>query len=48
MARRTDQRPQYAMRAIIACLVGAKATDTDERIRVVTAALAALGVRVAL
>lgn len=46
MARRSDQRPQYTTRAIVAALVSAKASDTDERIRVVTAALAALGVEV--
>ena|SRR6478609_7491200 len=46
MARRSDQRPQYTTRAIVAALVSAKASDTDERIRVVSAALAALGVEV--
>lgn len=33
-------------RAIIAALVSAKATDTDERIRILTTALAPLGVEV--
>jgi len=46
MAKRSEQRPQSTTRAIVAALVSAKAIDTDERIRVLTAALAALSVEV--
>ena len=46
MAQRSEQRPQSPTRAIVAALVSAKATDTDARIRVLTAALATFRIEV--
>lgn len=43
MAKRANPSP---IRAIVAALVSAKATDTDERIRVLTSALVPYGVQI--
>lgn len=43
MAKRPNPSP---IRAIVAALVSAKATDTDERIRVLTSALVPYGVQI--